>query len=134
MGTGAGIVARASDGRWATSYVNFDGYVNSVGLMLHEYYGTQARVDALLAHGHMSSLGESPDCPEGHSYDRPVDGYCVFYGRDRGEEDVDTDYYHSFQEAFVEGERQGQFTYVWDGVSWHYDGQTIKAYLAEEAE
>ena len=33
----------------------------------------------------MSCIGEKCSCPEGHSYENQVNGYTVYYGRDRGE-------------------------------------------------
>lgn len=121
MGTPANIVAKTSEGRWGVTYVNYDGYLNSAGLMLHDHYTDQAKVDALLALGHLSSLGETLDPKDTESY-----------SRDRGEEDVDTDYFESFQEAWSYAkESHGHHLYAWDGQAWHYNGKTIPLALEE---
>lgn len=122
MGTPANIVALTSDGRWGVTYVNYDGYLDGVGVTLHDHYTDQAKVDALLELGHLSSLGETLDSK-----------YTEAYARDRGEEDVETDYYHGFTDAMgYANESHGQYLYAWDGVAWHYNGKLILDALEEE--
>lgn len=133
MGTSANIIALHSDGRWGVTYVNYDGYPDCVGMMLHDYHSTQEKVDLLLAPGHMRSLGMDSTCPDGHSYRTPAPGFSIYYGRDRGEEDVDTDYYESFAEAWENAKSNGgQYTYAWDGVAWHIGGKTVLQYIEDE--
>jgi hypothetical protein len=75
-----------SDGTSKVIYCHWDGYVSYNGVILDKYYNTQEKVEALIALGSLSCLSRSTECPEGHSFDTPVDGYCIAYGRDRGEE------------------------------------------------
>lgn len=133
MGTSANIVALHSSGRWGVTYVNYDGYPSGVGIMLHDHYTDQAKVDLMLQWGHMSELDMDPTAPEGHSYKTPTAGHSVYYGRDRGEEDVDTDYYDSFPEAWGNAQNNGgQYTYAWDGNAWHHKGKTISEAMVDE--
>ena len=66
-------------------YCHHDGYLSHNGRILLNFYNTFERVKQLVDGGQMSSLGERPDAPAGHSYKTPVDGHTVYYGRDRGE-------------------------------------------------
>lgn len=122
MGTPARIIALVGEERWAVTYVNYDGNLSGVGQTLLESYQDPKKISKLVEPGHMSSLSASPECPEGHSYKSPQRGYCVYYGRDRGEEDVDADYFATFQEAWqYSQDLPGSYLYVWDGDQWVYE-------------
>lgn len=117
-GTIAGRTRNNNDHVIKSIYVHFDAY----GFLpiLKEHYNTQEKVDQLLALGDLSALGESPECPEGHTYDTPVDGYCVAFGRDRDEENTEAEVF-SNMEMFLIGIRKywdRQYTYYWDGQDW----------------
>lgn len=132
MGTSATIIAKTSDGRFGVTYVNYDGYISGVGKMLFEHYQDQSKIDAMLLPGHMSSLDVSPLCPEGHTYNTPVRGYSIYYGRDRGEDDVETDYVRSFDEAYETSKSYGgSYLYIWDGQTWWSDrkSQTLESVI-----
>ena len=89
MGTRSSITAKCEDGKFKTIYCHWDGYPSHNGKILLEDFQDQAKIEAMIELGDMSSLGRSIECPEGHSYDDPAEGHSVFYTRDRGEEGVD---------------------------------------------
>ena len=60
--------------------------------------------------GDLSLLAPSTECPEGHNFNNNVPGYCIAYGRDRGEAGVAATEYDSYDE-FVAGDLQ-RYTYV----------------------
>lgn len=123
MGTPANIVALHSSGRWGVSYINYDGYVEGVGMTLFEFYADQNRVDALLELGHLSSLGQTLDPKHTESY-----------ARDRDEEDVDTDYYDTYAQALAEAhDHPGQYLYAWEGHYWHYKGRPVPEAVDEDS-
>lgn len=66
-------------------YCHWDGYPSHNGKLLLENYNTPEKVDALINMGSISILDKSMEAPEGHTFDTPVDGYTIFYHRDRGE-------------------------------------------------
>jgi hypothetical protein len=68
------------------AYVHYDGYPFNMMPILTKHYDTEEKVIELISHGDMSSLAESCEKPEGHSFDNKIKGYTVYYGRDRGEE------------------------------------------------
>lgn len=68
-------------------YCHWDGYVSHNGRILYESYGLE-KTHKLIALGDLSSLRENIEPTGAHSFDKPQDGVCVFYGRDRGEDDT----------------------------------------------
>ena len=70
---------------YRTVYCHWDGYLEGVGKTLLNHYNSQELAEELVKEGDMSCIGEKCSCPEGHSYENQVNGYTVYYGRDRGE-------------------------------------------------
>jgi hypothetical protein len=90
-------------------YCHFDGYPGGVGKTLHEHWTDVSNIDELLRLGDLSALGEEVGEDQGTgwfdarhetlhgTYDEPRDPaddprsrWSLFYGRDRGEEGVDS--------------------------------------------
>lgn len=67
-------------------YCHWDGYPSNNGRILLEYYNDRKKVEDLVNLGDISSLNNSIEKPDGHSFSTPVEGYTVFYHRDRGED------------------------------------------------
>ena len=116
MGTPCSIIAQTSDGVKSIR-VNYDG---GRGMLekLKTNYTEQTKIDALMNLGDLSSLYESPECPIGHSYNHPERGFCIAYGRDRGEDDVEFERHDSQYEAMQEVIGNENFTYMWNGTTW----------------
>ncbi|QOI71835.1 hypothetical protein pEaSNUABM47_00351 [Erwinia phage pEa_SNUABM_47] len=110
MSTRSNINVKVGD-KYHSVYCHFDGYPSGVGMMLALHYNSQELAEKLVSNGDLSSVYESCEKPEGHSYDTPVKGYCVYYGRDRGEEDTE---FSVVDEPVCEND----FGYVWDGTKW----------------
>lgn len=84
------------------SYLHWDGYPSSTGVMLRRCYATPEAVAGLLAFGHISYLSETPE-------------KCCFYHRDRKEylrnaRFSDTD---SLLASNI-----GLYVYLWAGKEW----------------
>ncbi|ECG8260411.1 hypothetical protein CB010_006390 [Salmonella bongori] len=118
MSTRSSITVKTTDGKFRTIYCHFDGYPSGVGKTLVEHYGTQEKAEALLSGGDISTLEASCDKAEGHSFENPVEGYTVYYGRDRGETGTGPRTYYSFYEV-IKKESQ-EFNYFLDGRQWVY--------------
>ena len=104
MGTRAGIIALATDGRWGRVYCGHDGYPSGAGAELDKHYNDQAKIDALIALGDSSGIG--PELTD-------VDAY-----RKRGETDIEPRYYDSLEAALDEDEMGEEYVYVWTGKRW----------------
>jgi len=85
MGTRSDIIVHRADGKWARVYCHWDGYLSHNGRILFDHYTSQKQAEKLVSHGDMSSLAPRCSKPKGHSFDKPVKGFTVYYGRDRGE-------------------------------------------------
>ncbi|NTF16883.1 hypothetical protein G6L37_00390 [Agrobacterium rubi] len=134
MATRSHIHVQREDGKWASVYCHNDGYYENNGRLIHQFYNTQERAEALVALGSISSIGESIGVrhdfdyyftfSDKHNRDRQamqqdpefarLQRMCKFYGRDRGEEDVEPLIGDSLEEVFQEEE----FTYVWRNGEW----------------
>jgi hypothetical protein len=65
-------------------YCHWDGYPEGVGKTLMDHFDRE-KTEALINLGDISYLRPSIEKPEGHTFDKPVEGYTVAYHRDRGE-------------------------------------------------
>lgn len=110
MSTRSNINVKVGD-VYHSVYCHYDGYLSGVGSMLALHYNSQELAEKLVSHGDLSSVDESCEKPEGHSYDNQVKGYCVYYGRDRDEEGTG---FIVVDEPLIEND----FGYVWNGEQW----------------
>lgn len=118
MGTRSRIIAKLSNGKYKFIYCHWDGYPENNGRILNDHYQDQSKIDALIALGDLSSLGE--EIGEKHGFDkRPEESICTAYGRDRGETGTEAKSAHSLTRAVKEaGESGAEFVYIWDGQRW----------------
>ena len=82
MATRSTIARMNDDGTITSIYCHWDGYPEYVGKLLEEHYSSPERLDALLELGDLSVL--APEIGEQHEFGN-TKGWCVAYGRDRGE-------------------------------------------------
>jgi hypothetical protein len=118
MGTRSDIIVHLSNGTWHRVYCHWDGYLEGNGKILQKHYNTQERAEELVKPGDMSSLHPRCDKPKGHTFDKPVDGYTVYYGRDRGEKDTGGTKGKTLQAVWPEEDCWTEFTYVWHEGEW----------------
>jgi len=106
--------------KYHSVYCHFDGYCSGVGKTLLNHYNSQALAEKVVALGDLSSLEESMDAPEGHTFNKPMDGYSVAYHRDRGDKLEQCQPYitESLLEVYLAKE---QYNYLWDGEKWLVD-------------
>ena len=71
-------------------YIHWDGYIEYTGVILQAFYNTPEKVEKLIALGDLSSIDERTEPSGEHSYNKPEQGVCVAYHRDRGEEFTQT--------------------------------------------
>ena len=116
MSTRSSITVKCRDNKFRSIYCHFDSYLEHHWPLLTEYYNNQDIAEELVNLGDMSQLSESIECPKGHSYKNPVEGYSVFYGRDRGEDNVDCLVKNSYRECFDKNDQE--YNYLWDGDKW----------------
>lgn len=86
MATRSRIGIWTEDRKIKSVYCHWDGYPSNNGKLLLENYNTKEKVEALIALDDMYFLKKSIECPKGHSFENKIDGYSLFYHRDRGED------------------------------------------------
>jgi hypothetical protein len=118
MGTRSNIIVQQADGRWAKIYVHWDGYLKGVGKTLQEHYTTQEKIDQLIALGDLSVLDD--EIGEKQDFEHRHPGWTLPYGRDRGEEGVETKFYPTLEAAYASGLEE--YAYVWKDKHWYTTG------------
>ena len=135
MGTRSRIGVMHGD-KCKSVYCHWDGYLSHNGKILQEHYDS-SKANHLVALGDMSSLDEQigEKHPfDGYSgeeakvlYDRARENkWTTFYGRDRGEKDVDFQVSHNFDE-FLElcNSTGAEYYYIMKDGVW-YCGTTYE--------
>lgn len=118
MSTRSDIIVHHSDGTWKRIYCHIGGYVKGNGRILFNHYSSQKRAEDLVSLGDLSVLAPSLEKPEDHSFDTPVVGHCIAYGRDRGETDIEAQSFPTLAAAWPEEDTWTAYTYVWDNGKW----------------
>ena len=105
MGTRSAIGYKLPNGKIRAKYCHWDGYVEGgVGQTLQEHYQAAFKISQMVELGDMSTLAaEIAD--------------CSFYGRDRGDTDVDAQDYDDFDD-FTTSFDGCDYFYVWNGNEW----------------
>ena len=111
-------------------YCHWDGYLEHNGAILQEHYDSSL-ANQLVAMGDLSSLGtqigeQHPFSPHSSKEDEALyehakdQGYCTFYGRDRGEKDIEWKVAHSFEEFLEQVDAcGGEYYYVMENGVWY---------------
>ena len=98
MGTRSAIGYKTAEGKVRAKYSHYDGYPAYTGKMLQEHYQAARKIAQMVELGDQSFL-EAEIFPTGaHSFDAPEEGVTIFYGRDRGETNVDAQEFDTVQE------------------------------------
>lgn len=120
MGTHARIAIQNDDNTFTSIYLHWDGYTEGAGKILFENYFNENQVHALMNLGNLSSLDKSIECPNGHCFENSIAGYCVAYGRDRGEEHQEAQRHSSIYDFHFE-----EYNYLFKEGQWFlYRGKT----------
>ncbi len=138
MSTRSRIGLMLEDGTIKHSYCHFDGYPHGVGHTLVAHYSDIEKVNELLSFGDMSFLAPKVN-PDGiHNFNSPEKDVTVFYGRDRGESDVDSVTTSMDEYLSVKYSSCIDYQYVFSGGHWWvYDNndksgwELVKRYLSE---
>jgi hypothetical protein len=114
MGTRSSIGVLNTDGTVTACYVHWDGYIDHNGHILKDHYTDPDKIQALMNLGSLSIL--APEIGEAQNFDAPTNtNWCLAYGRDRGETDVEADVYENVNTWLARGE---EYNYLWTGSEW----------------
>jgi hypothetical protein len=126
MGTRSRIGVMHGD-KCKSVYCHWDGYLSHNGRILQEHYDS-SKANHLVALGDLSSL--QADIGEKHAFSKHDvpnievrvhnDNWCTFYGRDRGEKDVDFQVSQSFDEFLELVDNTGaEYFYIMRDGTWY---------------
>lgn len=125
MGTRC-LIGVEQEGKIRAVYCHWDGYPEHVGRLLFAHYNDVESANKIIALGDISSLYESCECPEGHTFQNPVKGYTVAYGRDRGETGVEAREHYSWQGLLTAGKKAGvDFVYLLKDGKWYVQSTCV---------
>ena len=132
MATRSTIAIQREDGTVAQVYAHWDGYLEGNGALLVNHYNTVEKVEELLAHGDISSLGTSVgerhqfspfaahDPAEGFSHEEAEkNNWTTFYGRDRGEKDTQARVFKDVED-YETNYQPEEFNYFFIEGRWYY--------------
>lgn len=131
MATRSTIAMVREDGTVAQVYCHWDGYLDNNGRILVTHYTDPAKIAQLIALGSISSLGE--EIGEKHPFDNPHtygtaeynawqvehDKITTFYGRDRGEKDVDAQVFRDVAD-YETNMQEEEYNYLFIEGRWYY--------------
>ena len=123
MSTRSYVGRKLDNGKIKYIYCHFDGYPDSLGVVLYDHYNTKEKIDELLSFGDASSIHERlhPTDPAHHNIDGDrEEGVCCFYGRDRGEKGVDAKTADTLDD--LTNDWCISYVYVWDDGKWLVQG------------
>jgi hypothetical protein len=115
MSTNSFICIKTESNQFKCIYCHYDGEPEFNGKILVQHYNSLEKAESLLALGDASCIDKSIEKPDGHSFNNRIDGYSVFYHRDRGE-DKDTtkaQIYDNFNDLGY-----NDYTYVFENNQW----------------
>ena len=124
MSTRSSISIAKEDGTIQQIYAHWDGYISHNGVILFNYYQEPEKVKELMKLGDLSSLAPEITPKGSHSYDNPESGVTVFYGRDRGEDNISAKTFYSADKFMSEGNFQS--------VDYLYREKTKKWYVIDQ--
>ena len=131
MATRSTIALEFADGSVGQVYCHWDGYLSHNGAILQEPYLDPFKLQKLIDNGDLSSLRPevNPEPYREHTFDKSQEDVCVFYKRDRSEDNVDARYFKDFAD-YKANHQYEEFEYILrtDGV-W-YVSQYGGEYLA----
>ena len=115
MATRSNIAMKTKEGKIVSVYCHWDGYVSNNGKILLENYDSIDKIEALVALGAISSLGEQiGEKQDFNDRSTQKDNWTLFYSRDRGER-LSIQEYDDIPSWINEME---EYAYLWDGNDW----------------
>ena len=121
MATRSNIAIVNQDKSISSIYCHWDGSPEYVGKMLLNHYTTSDIVNELLKLGNLSNLDKNVNPTESHTFDKPEEGVCIAYGRERGEKDQEAIVFEDLGEFEDSASNSwADYQYLFDNGKWSY--------------
>jgi hypothetical protein len=89
MGTRSAIGYKTPEGKIRAKYSHYDGYPSYTGAILEKHFQEARKIAQMVELGDQSGIAPNVfPTNDTHSFSTPQADVIVFYGRDRGEQDV----------------------------------------------
>lgn len=111
MGTRSTIALEFADGTVQSIYCHWDGYLEHNGQILLKHYQDPFEVRELIDLGNMSSLGAEIGEKQDFDTHTSASNTCLFYGRDRGENNVGAQKFDDFRD-YCTNNCHEQYNYI----------------------
>lgn len=126
MSTKSTIAVLNECGTVSQIYCHWDGYLSHNGRILTESYHSLELAQQLVSLGDLSVLDVKVEpTTNTHTFDSPEESICVYYGRDRGEEGVDTQIFDNLDTYMAQAPSQ-EFNYLFIDGEWYYSNDISK--------
>jgi len=121
MATRSNIAIVNQDKSISSIYCHWDGYPEYVGKLLLNHYNNVGIINELLDLGNLSNLDKNLYSTDIHTFDKPEEGVCVAYGRERGEKDQEAIVFEDLGE-FEDSAKNSwaDYQYLFDNGKWSY--------------
>lgn len=129
MSTNSTITVRTSSNERKSIYCHWDGYLSHNGRILLKHYNTLAKAKALVELGFLSVLGENIVQPKGkeHTFENPYDNVNIYYGRDRGDNDVECQTLKNSESI-----NKQEYNYLFKDGKWFVNGKVLTLKMCED--
>lgn len=117
MGTRSAIGVKLADGSVKAVYCHWDGYPEYNGKILWNHYSEEDKIMQLIKLGDLSSLGE--EIGTKHKFEDAPFGQCTFYGRDRGEKNVNARKFRDEEEFRNTFDCGAEYWYLYNDGNWY---------------
>jgi hypothetical protein len=98
MGTRSAIGYKTPEGKVRAKYSHYDGYPAYTGAVLNEHFQEARKIAQMVELGDQSFIAPNVFPKGEHSFMKPEEDVIVFYGRDRGESNVEAKEFDTVQE------------------------------------
>ena len=126
MSTRSTIAVKQSDGTYMTVYSHWNGYPSWNGRILLHHYQNRRKINRLIAQGYISILRENVGrkhdfnayLTERDKTPAEIYNWTTFYGRDRGEKDIDAVQHTLIQSLNIDN--NSEYVYVFKDGKWYF--------------
>jgi hypothetical protein len=134
MATRGSIAIQHQDGTVSSIYCHWDNYLSHTGKILFDHYNNMELVEELVSHGSISSISVRANPIGTHDAKYPEEGTTVYFGRDRGEENVSPELYSDIEDYVMRNDYQ-EYNYLWteydDQEGNRVEGWLVNSYAVE---
>jgi hypothetical protein len=117
MATRSAIGYKTPEGKIRAKYSHYDGYPSYTGAILNKHFQEARKIAQMVELGDQSFIAPNVFPKGKHSFMKPEEDVIVFYGRDRGESNVEAKEFDTVEE-FVDYYAGCEYFYLHTTGGW----------------